>query len=54
MKCIVVTGNKPVYDFSSADLVVRDLSQINMFNLKRLFSEEELVQSRWGSWDLTI
>ncbi|KAF5837530.1 HAD-like domain-containing protein [Dunaliella salina] len=46
MKCIVVTGNKPVYDYSSADLVVRDLSYINMFNLKRLFSEEDLVQSR--------
>ncbi len=46
MKSVVVTGNRPVYDFVGADLVVRNLSQVTLFNLKRLFSTEDLVASR--------
>lgn len=46
MKCVVVTGNRPVYDFVGADLVVRNLSQISFFNLKRLFGAEDPVPSR--------
>jgi len=46
MKCVVVTGNKPVYDFVAADLVVRNLSQLTFFNMKRLFGAEDLVASR--------
>lgn len=46
MKAVVVTGNRPVYDFSGADLVVRDLSQLSLINLKRLFANEDLVASK--------
>eukprot|EP00199_Chlamydomonas_sp_CCMP681_P002918 CAMPEP_0119105970 /NCGR_PEP_ID=MMETSP1180-20130426/3791_1 /TAXON_ID=3052 ORGANISM="Chlamydomonas cf sp, Strain CCMP681" /NCGR_SAMPLE_ID=MMETSP1180 /ASSEMBLY_ACC=CAM_ASM_000741 /LENGTH=311 /DNA_ID=CAMNT_0007091173 /DNA_START=124 /DNA_END=1059 /DNA_ORIENTATION=+ len=46
MKCVVVTGNRPVYDFAGADLVVRNLSDVNFINLKRLFSEEDLVKPK--------
>lgn len=51
MKCVVVTGNKPVYDFVGADLVARNLSQINFFNLKRLFGAEDLVEPRMPGED---
>lgn len=46
MKCVVITGNKPVYDFTAADLVVRNLSQLTFFNMKRLFGNENLVASK--------
>jgi hypothetical protein len=46
MKCIVVSGNNPVWDFTAADLVVRDLSQLSFLNLKKLFGEESLVEPR--------
>lgn len=46
MKCIVVSGNNPVWDFTAADLVVRDLSQLSFLNLKKLFGEEGLVEPR--------
>ncbi|EFJ41744.1 hypothetical protein VOLCADRAFT_84030 [Volvox carteri f. nagariensis] len=46
MKCVVVTGNAPVYDFTGADLVVRNLSQLSFMNMKRLFADENLVESR--------
>ncbi|GFR40808.1 hypothetical protein Agub_g1427 [Astrephomene gubernaculifera] len=51
MKCVVVTGNAPVYDFTGADLVVRNLSQLSFMNMKRLFAEESLVESRLGDED---
>jgi beta-phosphoglucomutase-like phosphatase (HAD superfamily) len=40
MKCVVITGNRPVYHFASADLVVRDLSHITFSSLKSLFRQE--------------
>ena len=51
MKCVVVTGNQPVYDFVGADLVVRNLSQLSFMNIKRLFASEELVESRMSGED---
>ncbi|GAX75419.1 hypothetical protein CEUSTIGMA_g2863.t1 [Chlamydomonas eustigma] len=45
MRCIVI-GNNPVYNFTSADLVVKDLSQLSFLNLKKLFGEEQLVEPR--------
>lgn len=51
MKCVVITGNKPVYDFVGADLVVRNLSQLSFFNLKRLFGAEDLVPSKLAEED---
>lgn len=52
MKCVVVTGNQPVYDFVGADLVVRNLSQLSFMNIKRLFASEELVESRTAPEEL--
>ncbi len=49
MKCVVLSGNNPVYNFSSADLVVRDLSQLSFLNLKKLFGQEGLVEPRLSS-----
>ncbi len=46
MKCIIVAGNTPVYNFTSADLVVRNLSELSFHNLKKLFGEEALVEPR--------
>lgn len=51
MKCVVLSGNNPVYNFSSADLVVRDLSQLTFLNLKKLFGQEGLVEPRLSSDD---
>lgn len=51
MKCIIVAGNNPVYNFTSADLVVRDLSQLSFLNLKKLFGEESLVEPRLSADD---
>ncbi|KAJ9527250.1 hypothetical protein QJQ45_025533 [Haematococcus lacustris] len=46
MKSVIVTGCKPVFDFVSADLVVRNMSQITLFNMKRLFSVENACPPR--------
>lgn len=46
MKCVVLSGTQPVYNFTSADLVVRDLSQLSFLNLKKLFAIEGLVEPR--------
>ncbi len=35
-----------MFDFTGADLVVRNLSQLSFMNMKRLFAEESLVESR--------
>lgn len=52
MKCVVVTGNAPVYDFTGADLVVRNLSQLSFMNMKRLFADENLVESRMNGQEI--
>lgn len=46
MKCVVLSGHQPVYHFASADLVVKDLTQLSFFNLKKLFGEESRVLPR--------
>mmetsp|Transcript_33278 Transcript_33278/g.99115 ORF Transcript_33278/g.99115 Transcript_33278/m.99115 type:complete len:400 (-) Transcript_33278:459-1658(-) len=48
MKVVIVAGTQPVYNFASADLVVKDLSQLTFSNLKKLFGEEGLVEPRLG------
>ncbi|KAG2498260.1 hypothetical protein HYH03_004010 [Edaphochlamys debaryana] len=48
MKCVVAANNSPVWDFSNADLVVKALSALSFMNMKRLFAEESLVESRIG------
>jgi hypothetical protein len=52
MKCVVLSGNNPVYNFTSADLVVRDLSQLSFLNLKKLFGQEGLVEPRLSPEDV--
>lgn len=52
MKCVVVTGNKPVYDFVGADLVVKSLNQLSFINMKRLFGNEDLVESKLSPEEL--
>lgn len=46
MKSVVIAGHQPVYNFTSADLVVKDLAQLSFVNLKKLFGAETRVQPR--------
>lgn len=41
MQCIAVASRLRMYELSAADLVVRDLEQLNLQNLKQLFGVEE-------------
>ena len=43
MAAVVVAGRHPVYELSAADLVVRQLSELSIVNLKQLFRNEELA-----------
>lgn len=45
MKCIVISGLQPIFNFASADLVVRHLTDLKFVNMKNLFSNEELVST---------
>ncbi|KAI8468726.1 MAG: HAD-like domain-containing protein [Monoraphidium minutum] len=45
MRSVVVTGGQAAWDFGGADLVVRNLGQLGFVNLKKLFGQEELVES---------
>jgi beta-phosphoglucomutase-like phosphatase (HAD superfamily) len=44
MKSVIVTGNQPAWNFSGADLVVRNLSALSFVNMKKLFGNEDLVE----------
>lgn len=44
MKSVAVTGGQPAWNFGGADLVVRGLGQLSFLNMKKLFSQEELVE----------
>lgn len=44
MQCVAVAGGKPLYQFGTADLVVKDLGEISFVNLKQLFRLEEGVE----------
>lgn len=52
MKCIaVLSGSKPAYELSSADLVVRQLDELTLLNLKQLFSQEDMESPlNGGGW----
>lgn len=42
MKSIALANNRPAYELASADLVVRQLNELSMVNLKQLFRMEDL------------
>ena len=48
MACIVVAGRNPLYELTAADLVVRQLEELSLVNLKQLFQLEDRVDPRVG------
>ena len=46
MAVVVVAGNKPVYELTAADLVVKDLGELRLINLQQLFRNEDLVPAQ--------
>jgi HAD superfamily hydrolase (TIGR01509 family) len=43
MKCVAIqSASKPAYELASADLVVRQLDELSLVNLKQLFRQEDL------------
>lgn len=46
MACIVVAGRNPLYELTAADLVVRQLEELSLVNLKQLFQLEDRVDPR--------
>lgn len=52
MKSVIVTGNQPAWNFSGADLVVRNLSQLSFVNMKKLFGNEDLVEAQFDDADV--
>jgi len=46
MACVVVAGRNPLYELTAADLVVRQLEEISLVNLKQLFQLEDRVDPR--------
>lgn len=44
MKCVTVASRRPLYELSAADLVVRQLNELSIVNLKSLFSQEEGIE----------
>ncbi|CAD7698758.1 unnamed protein product [Ostreobium quekettii] len=49
MQCVVVAGQKPLYEYRAADLVVKQLDEVAFINLKQLFREEEGVEPQVGN-----
>mmetsp|Transcript_43742 Transcript_43742/g.109746 ORF Transcript_43742/g.109746 Transcript_43742/m.109746 type:complete len:380 (+) Transcript_43742:451-1590(+) len=43
MQCVVAAGRSPIYELTSGDLVVKDLTEISFMNLKQLFQLEQLT-----------
>lgn len=43
MQCVVVANRAPMYELTSGDLVVKELSEISFINLKQLFQLEQLT-----------
>ena len=37
----MLSSTKPAYELASADLVVRQLDELSLVNLKQLFSQED-------------
>ena len=46
MACVVVAGRNPLYELTAADLVVRQLQELSLVNLKQLFQLEDRVDPR--------
>ncbi|KAK3242231.1 hypothetical protein CYMTET_48064 [Cymbomonas tetramitiformis] len=46
MKCIAVGTKHPMYELSAADLVVRQLNELSLINVKQLFSIEDWEQAQ--------
>ena len=46
MACVVVAGRNPLYELTAADLVVRQLEELSLVNLKQLFQQEDRVDPR--------
>jgi len=49
MQSVVVANNSPMYELTSAELVVKNLSEISFMNLKQLFQLEQLTS--WSEDD---
>lgn len=47
MKSVIVTGSQPAWNFSNADLVVRNLSALSFVNMKKLFGNEDLIEPQY-------
>ena len=47
MKSVIVTGGQPAWNYSGADLVVRNLGQLSFVNMKKLFGAEDLVEPQF-------
>lgn len=47
MQCVAVAGGEPLYQLGTADLVVKELSEISFVNLKQLFRLEEGVEPQY-------
>eukprot|EP00878_Enallax_costatus_P001251 GHUV01001395.1.p1 GENE.GHUV01001395.1~~GHUV01001395.1.p1 ORF type:complete len:329 (+),score=51.58 GHUV01001395.1:231-1217(+) len=47
MKSVIVTGSQPAWNFSNADLVVRNLSALSFVNMKKLFGNEDLIEPQF-------
>ena len=50
MACVVVAGRNPLYELTAADLVVRQLEELSLVNLKQLFQLEDRVDPRVSFW----
>lgn len=44
MAAVVVAGTQPLYELGAADLVVRQLDELSLVNLKQLFRNEAHVE----------
>ena len=44
MAAVVVAGQQPLYELGAADLVVRQLDELSLVNLKQLFRNEAHVE----------
>ena len=44
MAAVVVAGQQPLYELGAADLVVRQLDELTLINLKQLFRNEAHVE----------
>lgn len=41
MKCVATAGMQPLYELNAADLVIKQMDELSLVNLKQLFRQEE-------------